>query len=248
MSKLVLTPNEFRILEGPRHLWECAGTTALFHRKSKTSACACSIWPVAPILMGLAIALSCTANSVVQDKNVLLVSLGDIPQESVEIAAQALSEKYNVVLSFEKAELPDSAFYEPRSRHRAERLLEFLEESYPGYDRVMGLTSQDISTTMGGKEDWGIFGLARVGGKSAVVSTFRLNRNGVATDKFENRLYKVIVHEYGHTVGLLHCEASDVCPMQHANGKVNTVDDSIDALCEDCADQVSGDVRGEEDA
>ena len=227
-------------------LWECAGTTALFHRGSKPSVCACSIRSVALFCTGLACALTgCTAGSSAQDKEVLLVSLGEVSQSSVDIAAQALTEKYNVALSVEQVGLPDSAYYQPRSRYRAEQLLDFLEESYPGYDRVIGLTTKDISMTTEEHEDWGIFGLGRVGGQSAVVSTFRLNWDGVARDKFEDRLYKVTVHEYGHTVGLLHCSASDVCPMQYANGKVKTVDGSTDVLCEACSSKASSDVRSE---
>ncbi|MCH7945816.1 MAG: hypothetical protein IIC73_07365, partial [Armatimonadetes bacterium] len=95
-----------------------------------------------------------------------------------------------------------------------------------------GLTAMDISTTKGEYEDWGVFGLGRVNGSSAVVSTFRLNRDGVSEEQFQERLYKVVVHEYGHTVGLPHCTESDVCPMQDKRGKVKTVDDSNSFLCD----------------
>ncbi|MCH8977950.1 MAG: aldo/keto reductase, partial [Armatimonadetes bacterium] len=139
MSKLVLTPNEFRILEGLRRLWECAGTTALFHRRSKPFVCACSVRSVALLFTGLACVLAgCTAGSFAREREVLLVLMGEVPQASVDIARQALSEKYNVALSVEQVGLPDSAYYKPRSRYRAEKLLDFLEQSYPGYDRVIG--------------------------------------------------------------------------------------------------------------
>ena len=141
--------------------------------------------------------------------------------------------------------MPESAFYEPRLRYRAEKLLDFLEESFSGYDRVVGLTTEDISTTSGEHEDWGIFGLGRINGQSAVISTHRLSKEGVKKDIFEDRLYKVVLHEYGHTVGLQHCDASDTCPMQDANGKVKTVDKSVKVLCESCLGDVQSDVRRE---
>ena len=43
-------------------------------------------------------------------------------------------------------------------------------------DMIMGLTREDISTTKDGHEDWGICGLAYLGGPGSVVSTFRIKR------------------------------------------------------------------------
>ena len=187
----------------------------------------------------------CETSTVAQTREVILVSFGDVPQADVDVATRALSDQYNVAISFEVVELPASAFYQPRLRYRAEKLLAFLEESFPGYDRVVGLTTKDISTTSGEHEDWGIFGLGRISGQSAVISTHRLSKEGVKKNVFGDRLYKVVLHEYGHTVGLQHCKALDTCPRQDANGKVKTVDKSVKVLCESCLGDVQSDVRRE---
>ena len=78
--------------------------------------------------------------------------------------------------------LPKSAYYPPRERFKAEKLLDSLElETDRRFAKVIGLTTRDISTSKDAIEDWGIFGLGGLGGRSCVVSTFRL-RAGKATD------------------------------------------------------------------
>lgn len=46
--------------------------------------------------------------------------------------------------------LPASAYYKPRKRYRAEKLLAFLDRHTPAsFDKIIGLTRKDISTTKG---------------------------------------------------------------------------------------------------
>lgn len=73
--------------------------------------------------------------------------------------------------------LPQSAFYKPRNRYRAEKLLEFLDSLNDGsHYRVVGFTKKDISTTKGEYDDWGIFGLGNISGYACETSTFRLKK------------------------------------------------------------------------
>lgn len=129
--------------------------------------------------------------------------------------------------------LPESAFYPPRGRYRAEKLLDFLDSINDGkYYRVVGFTDKDISTTKGAIEDWGIFGLGNIGGYSCVVSTFRLKRDG-KTDLFEPRLKRIIIHELGHTFGLYHCNWR-LCVMANYKGTIRILDEQWAHLCAPC--------------
>lgn len=131
--------------------------------------------------------------------------------------------------------LPKSAWYAPRDRYKADALLDVLAEGKPPTcDRVVGLTARDISVTNDAGNDWGIFGLALLGGDACVVSTYRL-RAGKASDAlFFARLVKVVNHELGHTFGLDHCSTKG-CLMQSAEGKIATVDAESGKPCAVCA-------------
>jgi archaemetzincin len=129
--------------------------------------------------------------------------------------------------------LPAAAWHAPRSRYRAEKLLADLDvRTDRRFSIVMGITAADISTTKGDVPDWGVFGLGSVGGRTAVVSTFRLGR-GVDRHQLHRRLGLVAIHEAGHVMGLDHCPRPP-CVMEDCDGKVITLDKETGAFCESC--------------
>ena len=152
----------------------------------------------------------------------------------IEPVAQALTTFYDITLTVAPAvALPKRAFYRPRGRYRAEILLEVLAEiAPPGSERVLGLTSADISTSKPPHEDWGILGLASVGGQACVLSSFRCQRRSKSAAHAVERLAKTAVHELGHTFGLEHCPNRG-CLMEDGGGSVLTTDRETD-LCADC--------------
>jgi archaemetzincin len=167
--------------------------------------------------------------------------LGDCPvrQKVVTETEQAILSTFDVeVISLPSQPLPDVAYYRPRNRYRADKLLEFLANtaSLDGA-RVIGITEVDISTTKGEYYDWGIFGLSRMPGSVCVVSTWRL-RSRTSEEWFYERLKKVVLHELGHTFGLDHCPTRG-CLMEDAKGRVSTVDAETD-FCEDCRAELHG--------
>ena len=135
--------------------------------------------------------------------------------------------------------MPKVAYYKPRNRHRADKLLAVLVGIAVSPDTrsnaIMGLTSQDISTTKGKHQDWGIFGLGELWGTACVVSSHRLTRKLKRRDhrKGLRRVVKVAIHEVGHVLGLHHCETPH-CVMHDAEGTVKTVDDETGHFCDEC--------------
>ena len=134
--------------------------------------------------------------------------------------------------------LPGSAYYAPRHRYRGDNLLDYLDKApSAGYSRVIGITDRDISVTNGLIEDWGVIGVARLSGRSGVVSTFRLGARSASDSVLLTRLEKVVLHELGHTFGLSHC-ASPHCVMRDAQGSIKPVDSSTGRLCPSCASRL----------
>jgi len=121
---------------------------------------------------------------------------------------------------------PENAFYEPRHRYKADSLINFLSSITPVNHVSIGITVKDISTTNGKIPDWGVMGLSFQPGNACIVSTFRLNKGNLL-----DQLFKVSIHELGHTQGLDHCEMKS-CYMRDAEGK-NTTDQEI-AFCPRC--------------
>ena len=74
-------------------------------------------------------------------------------------------------------DFPDSTYYAPRQRYRADKTIAFLWDFKPKrFDKILGVTEKDISTTKGKIKDYGIMGLAYRPGKSGVISTSRSKR------------------------------------------------------------------------
>ncbi|MCA9695516.1 MAG: hypothetical protein KC636_38415, partial [Myxococcales bacterium] len=168
---------------------------------------------------------------------IYLQPLGDVSDQTTAIVREALATTYGVELRTGPLRpLPEDAFYEPRKRYRAEKLLDHLDTWLPAdCDRIVGITRKDISTTKGEHEDWGILGLGRVPGKSCVVSSFRV-RKKLKKVPADERLARVAIHELGHTLGLPHCPTLG-CLMEDAQGTVVTIDRETH-LCDRCLKRI----------
>lgn len=107
--------------------------------------------------------------------------------------------KFKVEVLDEKT-LPQSCYYKPRNRYRADSIIRY-QKTFQSPHYILGVTCKDISTSVHGYEDFGVLGLSYRPGKSAIVSTFRVY------DKV--MCYKVVVHEFLHCLGLPHCPRND---------------------------------------
>ena len=188
------------------------------------------------ILSLFSLLVACHAFAEAQPEiRVALQTLGEVSPERLDVVKSGLEQAFGVKVELLAMKpLPKTAWYAPRSRYRAEKLLTFLEDSTAATHRiVVGITAKDISTTKDEHEDWGIFGLGELDGRVCVVSTFRLGARGADENKLRDRLRKVAVHEVGHVVGLDHCPERG-CIMQDAEGSIATVDGESGKFCGNC--------------
>ncbi|MDE7349537.1 MAG: hypothetical protein K2N25_00585, partial [Muribaculaceae bacterium] len=150
-----------------------------------------------------------------------------------------------VVEILEHMDTPDSCYNDAKTRFRADKILRTLTKKYSEVARnrakekdsehwayhIVGVTNNDISTSVHGKSDYGILGLSFLGhkhGDASVVSTYRLKR--------QKDLWKLTAHEFCHGFyGCPHCKNDDPhCIMADAKGG-NPHFEIKDSLYVDCA-------------
>jgi archaemetzincin len=126
---------------------------------------------------------------------------------------------------------PDEAFDEERKQHSSRRILLWLASNRPrGAVRLIGLTDADLFIPV----LTFVFGEAQLKGPVAVVSTARLAGAGLPGEaaRLPIRLRTEVIHELGHTFGLLHCR-SPRCAMARS-ASLRDVDAKQPDLCEMC--------------
>lgn len=176
----------------------------------------------------------------------LLVPLGTMERQLFEDAANGLRSRFTFeVRASLSTPLAKAAWYAPRKRWRAEKLLDQLEAVGDAATwRVLGLTEASISTTKGKVFDWGIAGLARIDGKSGVVTSHIYRRVRKKSRKLYRRYFRdLVLHEVGHTLGLDHCPLRR-CLMADAKGNaLRSARASSGHYCPHCTKRIAQHLR-----
>lgn len=201
----------------------------------------------------LLIAFSClflACNSSIDSETIVQIKqYKGFPKQELDTVVNTIKTFYNVeVTVLLNQELYTNSFINVKSpRYRADSIIKFQKrELNDSIDYILGLTHKDISTTktdVPGKikepkykyQDWGIMGLAYRPGNSCIVSTFRIKTNN--KKQYFSRLKKVSVHEFGHNLGLKHCQDKK-CVMTDAVENVSTIDNANLSLCKKCLNKI----------
>ncbi len=160
---------------------------------------------------------------------VLLVPFRPVQHEDIEFLMHALSERGMKLSIATEKEIPATAFNRARQQYRGNPFLNVARGERT--DRVLAVTNYDLYA----RNLNFIFGLAESGGKSAVISLFRL-RMGADEETFRGRAIKEAIHELGHTWGLSHCK-NPRCVMHFSNSLEDTDRKETD-WCERCNRQL----------
>jgi len=161
---------------------------------------------------------------------ICVMPIGDVPEDDVTFACDVLAADLGrEVVVTEPLPLQDSYYYAARDQYSAAGFLAYVEANAPdGAFRAVGLTAQDITIPQLNF----LFGMGRCPGKAAVMSTYRLDFYCESSVQRRARFAKLLVHELGHTFGLLHCR-QPLCGMDFAEGYAS-LDYSRIAFCERC--------------
>ena len=167
---------------------------------------------------------------------VALVPLGEVDDATLQAVRDGIAAHARVTVRIDPVRpLPPEAYYPPRKRWRAEKILDALDADPPKDAwKVVAITAAEISTTKDDVKDWGIGGLGSIGGRSCVVSTFLVRKHSRERATYERRMSDLAVHEFGHTLGLDHCPSRG-CVMSDAQGKlIRSLDSSTGEFCDTC--------------
>jgi archaemetzincin len=167
-----------------------------------------------------------------------LVAVGNIREHVMNWIENAASEWYPLPIRRLKAlPIPEAAYDSKRKQYESVEIMRMVAQATPrDAGRVLGVTDVDIAIPMLSF----LFGQAQVDGRIAIVSLCRLHQEfyGLPADDrvLRERAVKEVLHELGHTFGLVHCN-DPRCVMSLAT-HIGLVDSKQEKYCERCGMQL----------
>jgi len=171
-------------------------------------------------------------------QNILLVSHGHFENACLETIARDITVAFSYPVIVEESTVDLNIFYDPmRRQYDGNKLLRFLDSiSHPNTLKTIGLFRVDLFIPILTY----IFGQAIFKGKTGIASVYRLKNEQYGMPKDDqllmDRLRKVVIHELGHTFGLVHCYVPS-CVMRSTT-YVEDIDQKKHLLCNKCREQL----------
>jgi archaemetzincin len=173
-------------------------------------------------------------NNASEDGHIALISFGFCEGHFLGKLSQAIQREFQYPVVVRESHTDLSEFFDPsRRQYNGNKLLKMVDQLVtPDSFKTIGLFSVDLYIPI----LTFIFGQAYLNGRSAIVSRFRLRNEHYGLTVDENllidRLVKEVIHELGHTFGLIHCHAPD-CVMRSST-YVEDIDQKGSRLCINC--------------
>lgn len=167
-------------------------------------------------------------------QTITILSFGHFEKSFLEKISDVVIHEFKSSVIIKDAHVDISEFYDPiRRQYNGNMLLKLVEtQNGPGNAKTIGLFNVDLFIPI----LTFIFGQAQLGGQSAIASQFRLGNEKYGMSADENlllqRFTKEVIHELGHTFGLLHCH-TPTCVMR-SSSYVEDVDQKEVQICAKC--------------
>lgn len=168
-----------------------------------------------------------------------LVAIGRVPDKIWEWIEDAAAEWFPFpVRRLPALSIPESAYDGKRKQYQSVEIMKLLAQNTPqDASRVLGVTDVDLSIPMLSF----LFGQAQLAGTVAIVSLYRLQQEFYGLpprdDLLRERLTKEVLHEMGHTFGLVHC-SEQKCAMSLST-HIGMVDAKSQQYCSRCGLQIA---------
>jgi len=163
-----------------------------------------------------------------------LISFGYFEDEFLGKIADSVSREFNLPVHVREGHFDLSEYYDPaRRQYNGNLLLKAVDSQYAsGSIKTFGLFYVDLFIPILTY----IFGQAFLGGRSGIASIYRLSNERYGLKEVDNylliRFTKEVIHELGHTFGLVHCHVPG-CVMGSST-YVEDIDQKSSTLCMRC--------------
>jgi archaemetzincin len=167
-------------------------------------------------------------------QTITLLSFGLFDRGFLEKISETVAHEYNCLVVIKDARIDISEFYDPgRRQYNGDKLLREVDSvNINGSAKAIGLFNVDLFIPILTY----IFGQAQLGGRTAIASLYRLSneRYGMKADNnlLLERFKKEVIHELGHTFGLIHCH-TPTCVMRSST-YAEDIDQKDVQLCPKC--------------
>ena len=166
--------------------------------------------------------------------NINLISFGYFDRDILEKTDEAVKVEFHCSVSLKEGHIDLSEFYDnTRRQYNGNILLKRVDSMiFPDSFKTLGLFNVDLFIPI----LTFIFGQAFLNGKTGIASLYRLSneRYGIKENKqvLLSRFKKEVIHELGHTFGLIHCH-NPICVMRSST-YVEDIDQKHQHLCLNC--------------
>lgn len=166
------------------------------------------------------------------ENSIIISPIGYLEKSLLKLVCEEVSIRFGYrveVLSLLKH--ADFAFDPMRMQYHSTKILEKLSHSAPPHaTKILAIYNKDLFIPILTH----VYGEAQLGGKSCIISLFRLHENLQEKDDsfFTNRIVKEAIHELGHTFNLRHC-SDHTCAMHYCRS-IDDVDEKSDKFCRYC--------------
>jgi archaemetzincin len=167
-------------------------------------------------------------------QHISLISFGYFDADLMRNIAEAVKKEYLLDVNLKEGHMDLSEFYDPtRRQYNGVRLIREVETSFSSdSSKTIGLFNVDLFIPILTY----IFGQAFLNGRTGIASSYRLSneRYGMNSNNtvFLERYVKEVIHELGHTFGLIHCHIP-TCVMRSST-YVEDIDQKDPHLCPAC--------------
>jgi archaemetzincin len=171
-------------------------------------------------------------------QNITLISFGQFDKDILEKTCEVVRQEFYFSAMLKEGHLDLDEFYDSvRRQYNGNMLLKHLDTmSFPDSLKILGLFNIDLFIPI----LTFIFGQAFLGGRSGIASIYRLSneRYGISANKVTllERFKKEVIHELGHTFGLIHCH-NPSCVMRSST-YVEDIDQKKQFLCNSCRNKL----------